>query len=228
MGKLDATEKARFEADLEREPGLKEAFEINLLSNLAVYKSARDQEVKDLVDKLVLEEEPEAKKQRPLWMYMAAAVFVLLLLSYFVIRPSNKIEAKQLYTSFYQKYPAREAKSSPTEDLILLANRFYNQGSYIDAISLYTEYFNQSDTSQSEMAHLYKGLSHLEKEESAAALKEFTKISASNQTAAWYSAFAFLQSERYKEAKKALEVIAKDTDHHYANQAQKILDEWKE
>ncbi|MEL6654291.1 MAG: tetratricopeptide repeat protein, partial [Bacteroidota bacterium] len=223
-GTLSPVERAAFEARLEHESDLAEAFA--LAANLEWgIRAQAIQERKQAFSSLELPASPNARTI-PLWTWAsAAAAIALLCLFWWISRP---LSPEQLYAMNAPERQAPLSRSLTDQDSLLrMAHITYNQADYTQAIERYQAILQDSMLIDKNAPRVFLGLSYLQDQQSEAAISVFETVDSPDeqQNIDWYLALAYLQMEQFEPAIAQLQMIIKEEGHYYRAQAQEALEE---
>lgn len=154
---------------------------------------------------------------------LAAILILALLLPPFwqTIYTQNDLYAE--YATKHRTAPAFVTRGG-IENLLLQAENAFTQGQYAQAIQAFDAYVVQQPTQKTDIL-LWRGLAHLELEQFADALRDFTELSQSDTAlkfeGMWYGAMVHLKQGDVEASKKQLVHIKKGAD--YYEDAQDLL-----
>lgn len=236
MGTLSEQETKTFEKEMNQDAELKAAVEAALLSKVAIFKEGREEEVAKVLAQIP---EHPRKATSNIWSYRwyaAAAVIVLLFVSYLFFPQTQRLGTQEIFAMYYEKQAAPQAKNSAVEDLLLAGHKNYNEANYSEAIGLYEAYLQQTledstkllTPSQLFSIYLYKGLSYTELDEYAEAIREFEQVDPKTESVEWYLALAYLQAGENQKARRIFQDIAQRSSHYKKQEVIEILESWDE
>jgi hypothetical protein len=143
-----------------------------------------------------------------------------------------KIEAEQIFASYYEPYSSNvSARSSDEDEAYLNAIKAYDNANYSEAITSLTQRISSKPNEISTQLLLGNSYLNLSPPETEKAIEVFKNIGESgsdlySNTANWDLALAYLQVNQTKEAKVIFEDLSKNTSGRYANLAKQVLSDW--
>ena len=194
----------------------------------ALFKSEQTQRLKASIQEASAQYHKTDKTPSRKWMFYAAAAILVLMFSVYSIL-DTKDTPQQLFSVYFNpdELPGLAVRGANEDDLLLKAERFFNEEQYSEAIPL----MDQSMALMSKNAgaiYLYKGISHMEIGQFDIAETTFNSLIESDlldaQKGYWYKALLYLKTNRSEDAKVILQEIVSE---NYVNKekAAKILEE---
>ena len=160
---------------------------------------------------------------------LLAAVLLLLLLALWLFRPSDPPSPAQIYADNFQRYDLVDPTRSPTQSF-RLAKEAYANGDFVAALTALEELLEQDPDNLSLL--LGAGNCLLELGEPARAISYLQRALAADDllykdTARWYLAMAWLQSDQPDKARPLLGQLAARSESSYQSRAREILRQLK-
>ena len=173
---------------------------------------------------------------RPLYLGLALAASLVLVLYFFLPKPTAPISKQELLAQYFamdQESPSQQRGNNqnlgPIDSLFNLASKSYFSQNYNDAISLFQQLLT-IDSTDVESAY-FLGLSYAqmkEWEKSNRVLKDIDPGSYYSDRAEWFRVANGIQSGNQTGAKDILTIIRKDSLHEYFKDAQEVWERLKE
>jgi len=224
LGKLPPEEAKRLEQNLDEDPELAEALELQRDILLAI-QSRFDEE---LLEKLrdTHQQQPgkiRSVSSRVLWQWASAAALLLGSLGVYLYMSQTSPE-ERIFMAYFEDYPniiAPVQRDTPgTEGFSA-----YQNGQYQEALEIF-ERQEQGD-SLGAYPSFYKGICAMHLEDWSTAIQSFEKVRSTGdqrfeEAAAWYVSLAYLRAGNRERAELILQSIA-DTGSDYRSDAQALL-----
>lgn len=219
-------EQEAFEKRLDQEPELAQLMEEEIRARAVVTASAY------LDRKARLKARPitETAEVKPLFarpMVWAIAAVVAVLLAFAGLQLMNQpLSNEDLFAQNYQTVPFQTGVRGGDEDRLLHAREAYQKGDYEQAIVLLEVLLRDSSFLLKPKAYYFQGLSHLEKNDPAAAIQALDQVAEGSifgPAARWHIALAHLKMDNREEAKKALQQLLNGPVQTYQAQARVLL-----
>lgn len=162
------------------------------------------------------------------WWAMAASLVLIAVSGYFLFfsGPSSGDLFDDYYRPYYNVLSGGErAPGSEGSDAMAL----YDQGRYKEAISVFQQEINDTDSPESTALTFYLGLSYLASNQSSMAIEQLEKVISGqfmvlHEPAKWYLGLAYLQSDDPENAKKIFRQIESGAGA-YQDKASEILEQ---
>ncbi|WP_179021216.1 hypothetical protein [Winogradskyella forsetii] len=219
-GKLNTSEKARFEDLLQNDANFKAQVTLEEEVKTAIISTKKD----DLRQRLQQLEQP--KKKSKYYLIAIAASLVIALGIFSLLKPEQTLSNQDLYAQHFEPYSniiAPASRGEETEDEKSEAFRYYDSKDYETALHKFKILY----TSTKESYYLfYQGVCELELSNTQNAIAIFK--SHQNYTdklftqSNWYLALAYLKANNTKDAKVLLKTISIEKSYNY-KAAQHIL-----
>jgi tetratricopeptide (TPR) repeat protein len=230
-GELDAITAARFEEDMEKDPGLRD--EMDLYKQ--VDKALSDSEVMELRMQLHDMHEQHAysthsgsgKKYKSVLRISVAATLALFLgfsaINFFWIGNTQRLVDK--YFQPYQVTSTNRSGDTEADKTLQIALEKYQSQQYKEAVILFEKAI-ENDPGKIGI-QLYSGISYFEIAEYLKAVKSFTKVIEHQdnlyiEQAKWYLGLCYLKTEEKEKAIKQFRELV-DSDSFYSAKAKTIL-----
>ncbi len=221
LDQMEGEEKAQFLEKLGANDRLSKEFETYQLIFQGINYSA----ARELKEKLVAREEKLATKANYSFFWkIAAAIGLIAVAAFFVIRLLPGEGYQELYLTYYEPYPNIV---NPLDRSATVANddvyRFYERGQYQQTV----DYFQQWDASKfTDTTYFYLGQAYMALGKPGLALDEFKEVEVSSiffEPSQWYIALVYLQQNKKNQLEQQLrKIIGKSGS--YKKRAQELLD----
>ena len=196
----------------------------SLMQELAFYLSSRQAVISVQEDQLkqtwidtYSNNRPSGRKI-PFYPLLAAAIFIILLLTYFGYHAVQPRDMASLYISYHEVSEVSVVRG-PDSAVFQEADSLYNEKLYQKAIPVYLKVLELpiSDTAQNR-ARYYLGHSYLNTDQPRAAIEAFEQIDTTYQytkDAQWYIALAYIKLKRPQQASGQLDKLLEDPGSNY-------------
>ena len=230
-GELDATEAARFEEDLRRDPELRSDLELYR----EVDEALADTEIIDFrmqLDEMHTRFAPELyapdRRRLKVFSQIAATVAVLVVAGFASISLLNRGSSGSVADRFYKPYEltsVNRSSSDGAERTLQQALEKYQNRDYRAAVELFQIVLTKDPEQMGTM--LYNGISYYELAEYTKAGNSFNAVIEQNDNlyidqAKWYLGFCYLKTEDKEKAIKQFKEIA-ESKSSYSQKAKAIL-----
>ncbi len=234
-GQMEELERKAFEQRLANEAALREELDIHRELEAAV----NEKEVRAFSDLLIEVDQANqaggtesSQRIRPLfaprtWWSMAAVALVLVG-AYFILRPSNQIYEEELFAAHYETPSLRlTVRGDSLETAIDLVEKSYRSQDFKSAL-IHLQNLAEIDPENPAFDY-YQGIVLLELDQAEEALLVFTDIVAQGssnnyfQEAQWHQGLTYLKLEQWTEARSVFESMAANPDHYFSDQAATVL-----
>jgi hypothetical protein len=217
-----------FQNRLESDPNLQQAFVEYQLDLNVIHAGAKEQLKNKAALALEKYEQGDGKIFSLRRLLQIAAVFVLLVVSIFLMKDMNQTSSTQNLFAAHFVLPdaVGERNVTPQSSAWNDAMVAYTNQDFKMTIELLTPLLDQKDFPYAIRGHLYVGLSQLMQNENQKALEHFESINAESsfvQDAEWFRALAFLKMDDLVDAKQVLQKIANQPRHFKNQEALAIL-----
>lgn len=171
----------------------------------------------------------EKKKINIRLLWQVASVAALIVIGFFIFKPSNPIDYNQLYSAYMNVDEIPSFTERGTSDSILtLIEANFNAKNYDQTIEIISMYETNFPPEKTALINIYKGVTYTELgqyDEATSLLSEESIFSESlyNQMSQWFLALNYLKAEKIVEAKLILKEIAKNKQHYKFEEAKAIL-----
>lgn len=216
---LDDETRKKFESDLKSDLKLQEAYK--LYSKLEDYLLDKESiKIKESLDQARNRYvSRESKRKRMIWVYRAAAVFVILIsaaIFYLMVIDKPAVSNEKLFASYYNTYSLSVEYRSDISNLseaFQAAMDNYETGNFETALTLFEQIIHTDKTETS--ALFFAGICSMELKDYDTAIEYFNKLIAANnllfiQQANWYLALSYIQTDQIAEAAGVLQLIVKE------------------
>lgn len=238
-GRLSEADQIAFESEIAQDPQLadevrlqQEAQQLLLADRQRAFKTQLQSIAAQQKPQLTaqLEEAPVVALWQRNWVRIAAAVAILIGLS-FIFWPSGKAQSyPQMADAYFEPYPDRlQIRGDDSTDLVQEALLAYNRQDYAEAVRMLQAL--QPEDEHYLLGRLYHANAHLAMKQPAPAIEILAELhqikqSAISEITAWYLALAYLQADQAAQAKVILEEISQDEASIYGERAKEILASW--
>ncbi|WP_179009183.1 tetratricopeptide repeat protein [Winogradskyella forsetii] len=219
-GKLNTSEKARFEDLLQNDANFKAQVTLEEEVKTAIISTKKD----DLRQRLQQLEQP--KKKSKYYIIAIAASIVIAFGVFGLLQSKETLSNQELYAQYYEPYSniiAPASRGDELKDEKSKAFRYYDTKDYKTALDKFNSLY---DTTQESYYLFYQGVCELELSNTQNAIAIFK--SHQNYTdklftqSNWYLALAYLKANNTKDAKVLLKTISIEKSYNY-KAAQHIL-----
>ncbi len=162
------------------------------------------------------------RKGLPRWYFaVAAAILLLIVPLYFILRPSPS-----LFEQYFDPYQDRYTSRASADEEIKQAFSDYNKGQYEESLVHFENYLKVSPSDS--QAVFYNGVAHLAAGQPEKAIDQLSTLQQPDFLffiqAKWYLALAYLQANQTETAKTILESLA-NSDNSFQQKAGELLEE---
>lgn len=235
QGALEGEELLRFEQAVEEDAALAE--EVNLQRSVGNLLAENDIQALDeqltAIGSEYATPTPKLFPFRKVW-FAAAAVLVLGIASIGFFKNAGPIDGEQLYTSYFELYPAdnsvrSEGDDSTQVDQLKKALDAYAKEDLEEAAKGFLGYLYLNETDA--RARFYLGVTLLAQgypEKAETTLYELTEQSDSiySDPARWYYALSLIRQGKRSSARKALQELSRNAKGKYQKLANDLLEEF--
>jgi len=233
-GEMSDAEKEWFLKELDGNEILRK--EINLRRNTD--NVIKDQNIISLRNKLSTIERdrksrvPGKTPKKGAYLKYAAFIAGLVIIGTITLFRGNNLDSKELMNRYYKPYEAPASQRSGNSELnpdFILALEFYNTRDYENAAKLFNRVIEFD--SKNMQSVLLNGISNFEDKKYPEAKKSFVNVIEDNdnlfiETAKWYLALCYINTNEREKAKQYLELISKEGGI-YSRDAKKIIRRFK-
>lgn len=225
-GNMSEQDRLAYEKEIDASPELKADIKEAALAKWTIQAYARKEEKAEL-DALYKANEKEAQVISLLhykWMTVAAVV-AMLLLSYFLFRPSASLQMQDAFASYYELPQAPDIMGPDTEEMLRKADLAYEGHNWSEALRFYTQIEPDSLSAfQLSRISLFQGIAHLELGEWEQAKQSFESTPQHPEQADWFLAMLYLKKEDRELVSGALKKIIDTPEHFYQKRAKELYD----
>jgi len=215
---LDGNEKLRNEVNLRKRTDdiLKNQDIISLRNKLSEIGKRREANI------------PVSNAKKPVYIKYAAVIGGLVLVGSITMFLGKNLSGDEIINRYYRAYePPTSQRSiqSETNADFTLALEFYNAHDYEKAATLFSKVLESNPKDMQSV--LLSGVANFEDKNYPEAKQSFVKVINDNnnlfiETAKWYLAFCYVNTDEKEKAKQQLEII-KNEGGIYSNDAKKII-----
>ncbi|MEL6557532.1 MAG: tetratricopeptide repeat protein [Bacteroidota bacterium] len=228
-GKMTPDERDIFEASLEKDVALKQAFDdyLNLTAGLSAFGYAEiSEKITEWEAEIVAETETKVVPLKR-WYMIAATISLLMVAAFSWWKFGIQDSSEDLYASYYQPYPDILTSRGAGETLMSEALYSYESGNYDLAIDKLNQVL-ADDQDNSEL-RFYLGQAYLANSDAINAQAVFKalineKNFALSDASQWYLALAYLKTGDTIAAKEMLQQINRDTNHAYREKSKQLIE----
>lgn len=215
LGKLSPADRRKLEEELESDPSLSEALQLQRDIMIGIQAGFDDQlrEKLQQIDNLQEKEKPAAR--RILWQWASAAAVLLGTLGVYIYMNQTSPD-ERLFLSYFQDYPnvvqpVQRDQEAPSQ---LEAFTAYQNREYEEAFLAFTN--QEAELPEVDYPTFYKGICALHLDDWTAAIEAFEKVRAGadnrfEEAATWYVALAYLRAGNRDRAHLIFESIAEQS-----------------
>lgn len=228
-GMLSKVEKEAFENKMKEDKDL--SSEVDLFRDMmGGLRLRNNKNLKNRLNEIHEQEVGTSSKVRPIrwkqWL-AAAAILLLLVTAYFVLRPGSP-SPDLIYASHFEPYePDWTSRGDAPALSLQQVKQLYENKQYENLLLLLDESTLQKGPDNVKITML-KGIAQLETNQYQAARQSFenvTKNAILRPTAQWYIALSYLKENKVSRAKELLAPFAKNANSGYHREALEILEE---
>lgn len=224
-GNMKREDQIAFELEMDEQESLREAVRESALASWTIQAYGQKEEMAKLNELY----EANAQSARILeinyrhWIAVAA-VAVVLLLSYFLFRPSQSLNYQDVLATYYEAPAAPDVMSVDANELLRKADLAFEDQKWTEALQAYLE-IPQDSLSAFQLSRiaLFKGICQMELGAWDAALAELEKADQHREQRNWYEAYTYLKKGDRETGSKLLEEIAADPGQYFAKKAEALL-----
>ena len=226
-GTMPKADQEAFEQEIDNSPLLRDAVQEAALAKWTVHAYANQEEMKAL-NELYEENARQAKVVNLMsyrWMAVAAAV-ALLLLAYFLFKPSPVKNMEQIIAAYYAVPASPDIMAIDTEEALRKADKAFYDKDWQAAIDAYGQIHQDSISSfQLSRIAFFKGISHLELGNWEDAENSLSAADQHPEQRQWYLALLALKKGEQEKAVERLEEIRSNPEHYFAGKAASLLED---
>lgn len=229
-GKMTPKEKDVFEASLEKDVTLKQAFDdyLHLTEGLSAFGYAKfSEKIADWESEIAAEKNTKIVPLKS-WYMIAATISLLIVAVLGWWKFGMQDSSEELYASYYQPYPdILTSRGSSGETLLNEALYYYESGNYELAIEKLNKVL--ADDQDNNELRFYLGQAYLANNDALKAQTVFRSLLDQNNFALydaseWYLALASLKTGNIIATKEVLQQINRNTNHAYREKSKQLIE----
>ena len=226
-GNMKREDQIAFEKEMDEQEALREAVRESALASWTIQAYGQKEEMAQLNELY----EANVKSARILemnyrrWMAVAA-VAALMLISYFLLRPTQSLVYQDVLASHYVLPEVPDVMSADAHEILRTADIAYSDKKWTEALQAYSEIPQDSLSGfqQSRIA-LFKGICQMELGVWDAALAELEKADQHREQRNWYEAYLYLKKGDRETGKELMREIAEGPGTYFAEKAKALMED---